>query len=294
MFDEIERTRALMERVKAIAENRTAGATALLRMAVAILSDALAAKIPVASLAQALADAQPSMASLLNAGAAAVAAEQDPAQFERFRQRIARAPAALARNALTSFGTAGADPMRLVTISSSGTVRLVIEALANTRTVHVACGEGRPALEGRMLAAELASSGIAVTMFSDAALGTALMTADAVLVGADAVTSRAFLNKVGTRMLAAAACRQGVPVYVAATRDKFLDDTLAARLTIRAAPPAEIWDAPPAGVDVRNCYFEEVPLDLITVVITDSAAIPAALVGEAFATNAPTRYPPTR
>src|SRR6476661_1557247 len=106
-------------RVAAIASNRTAGSTELLGVALDILSDALAAKIPVAPLAQALAEAQPSMASLLNAGAAAAAAEQEPAQFERFRQRVARAPAALVRNALACFALDSQEPLRLVTISSS-------------------------------------------------------------------------------------------------------------------------------------------------------------------------------
>jgi translation initiation factor 2B subunit (eIF-2B alpha/beta/delta family) len=271
----------LSARIAAIAANRTAGATELLGLGLEVLSDALAARIPVAPLAQALAGAQPSMASLLTAGHAAVAAEQDPAVFERFRQRLARAPAALVRNGLECLHDGSARPLRIVTISSSASVRMILDALAATRPIHVSCAEGRPALEGRLLAAGLSAAGLQVTLFSDAALGTAVDTADAVLVGADAITSRAFLNKVGTYMLAAIAARHGVPVYVAATRDKFLNDTLAGRLAIRSGDAGEIWDAPPPGVEVRNPYFETVPLELVTSVISDSAVIPGPLVPDA-------------
>src|SRR5436190_1738139 len=80
----------------------------------------------------------------------------------------------------------------------------------------------RPALEGRRLASRLAAAGIAVTYFSDAAISQALGGADAVVFGADAVAPEWFLNKSGTRMLAAAAGQQGLPVHVIATRDKFV------------------------------------------------------------------------
>src|SRR6185503_878188 len=108
----------------------------------------------------------------------------------------------------------------------------------------VSCSESRPALEGRRLASELVAAGIPVTYFSDAAIATALGPpdfaaahargggADVVLVGADAIAATWFLNKTGTRMLAAAATQQGVPVYVVASRDKFAGRELAARLAI--------------------------------------------------------------
>jgi translation initiation factor 2B subunit (eIF-2B alpha/beta/delta family) len=272
----------LAARIAEIHANRTAGATELLEQALEVLADALALHIPAQPIADALAAAQPSMASLLNAGAAAVAAEQDPVAFDRFRQRLARAPGALIRNALDCFEDRG-TPLRLVTISASRAVVLIVEALRARGEVHVSCAEGRPALEGRSLATKLAQTGIAVTLFTDAALGGALAGADAVLVGADAVTPHGVVNKVGTEMLAVTAARRGVPFYVAATRDKLLNAQLGARLSMRSGPPEDVWDAPPMGVGVRNPYFEEVPLDVITAVISDSAVIPGVLVAEACA-----------
>src|SRR4051812_48513158 len=88
------------DRILEIGANRTAGASELLQAAVDVLADALGLGASVEPIANALGEAQPSMASLLNAGAAAIAAEQDPLRFEQFRQRLARAPRAMVRNAM--------------------------------------------------------------------------------------------------------------------------------------------------------------------------------------------------
>ena len=131
------------------------------------------------------------------------------------------------------------------------------------------------------MAERLAAQGIPVTHYTDAGLGQALDDADAVVVGADAISPDGFLNKSGTQMLAAAAAQQGTPFYVCATRDKFLPSAIAARLMIREESPSEIWSTPPAGVTVRNRYFEMTPLDLVTAVISDLGVLGAALVPDA-------------
>src|SRR6185503_7979956 len=169
-------------------------------------------------------------------------------------------------------------PLHLVSISCSGSVVVAVKAIQAARTVRVSCSESRPALEGRRLAAELVAAGIAVTYFSDAAIADALGSADAVLVGADAIAATWLLNKTGTRMLAAAATQQGVPVYVVASRDKFVGQELAARLVIRSGDPAEVWDSAPRGVDVRNPYFELIPLDLVTAVISDVGILGTGMI----------------
>ena len=122
---------------------------------------------------------------------------------------------------------------------------------------------------------------MAVTHYADAALAQALEGADAVVIGADAVSPDWFLNKSGTRMLAAAAAQQGVPVYVCATRDKLVSRAVAARLSVRDESPSEVWPSPPSGVTVRNRYFEPTPLDLVSAVISDIGVLGAALVPDA-------------
>lgn len=271
----------LAHRIVAIAEDRESGASALLGRAITVLADGLAAGIPIRPIAREICRAQPSMASMWNAALEAIAAEHSPARFDRFASRIARAAAATARVGVEHL--AGPDetgPLRVVTMSQSGSVAAVLEAVYQRRPLQVSCSEGRPALEGRRMATHLAQRGIAVTFYTDAAVGHALECADLVLVGADAISPDWFLNKSGTRMLAAAASVRGLPVYVVASRDKFVPKPIAERLTVREGAPQEIWDAPPEGITVRNPYFETTPLDVLTSVITDAGVIGAAMIDD--------------
>jgi translation initiation factor eIF-2B subunit delta len=277
-------------RIAVLASDRESGASEILDEALAILADALASGADLIPIARGLCLAQPTMAPIWNATLAALAGRDDPERFTRFTQRVARAPDALARFALECFSDAEAmdqpgnarraAPLRLVTISFSRSVARVLEVLGQTRSLRVACSEGRPALEGRRLATRLAEVGVPVTCFTDAAIGHALGGADAVLVGADAVAAEWFLNKSGTRMLAATAAQEGVPLYVLASRDKFVSHTIANRLAGREGGSAEVWQGAPAGVAVRNPYFESTPLDLVTAIITDAGVLGAALAPE--------------
>ena len=257
----------LQNRIDGLARDRESGASEILQEALAILRDAAADPSDVADVAHALCLAQPSMGSMWNAARAALAGRES---LTRFCARVARAPAAVHRFARELFNTVPLDrPLRVVTISYSRTVLDVLVAVAGTRAVHVTCSEGRPALEGRTLATRLAESGAGVAMFADAAIGHALSDADAAVVGADAVAPEFFVNKSGTRMLAAAATLQGVPLYVLASRDKFVNRETAARLQLREGPAAEVWDAAPPRIQVRNPYFEATPLDLVAGIVTD-------------------------
>ena len=269
----------LNRRIVRLASDRESGATAILEEAMRILAAAMEASVPIAAVAKAICQAQPSMASLWTAAIEAVASDRDPGRFDRFVQRMARSQTAVGRFAAELFTPDEAgSPLRLVTVSASRSVHTVFEAVRRRRPLHVSCSESRPACEGRSLATTLAAAGIPVSMFSDAAIVHALATADAVIVGADAIGAQWLLNKSGTRLLAAAASQQGIPVYAVATRDKFVGPEVASRLLLREGASEEIWDSPPAGVDVRNPYFEYVPLDLITGVISDIGVLGVGMV----------------
>jgi ribose 1,5-bisphosphate isomerase len=272
----------LKSRVARLAADRTSGASELLVQVTQILTDALDQRADLWGLGRELVRAQPAMAPLWNLVGQALASTGNAAPFRHYLAQIARAPRALARQAanLLLIET-GSGPLRIVTISFSGTVLLTVQEIASRRPVEVACAEGHPALEGRRMAHGLTTAGIPVTYYADPALGQALDGADAVITGADAVSPDWFINKSGTGMLAAAAAQQGVPFYVCATRDKLVSRALAARLTIRDEPPSEVWPSAPPGVTVRNRYFERIPLDLMTAMISDIGVLGAALVPDA-------------
>ena len=268
----------LHRRIDKLAADRTSGATDILEEVIALLVEARDRALPMRTVARSVCAAQPTMAAVWNAVLAALSPDQD--RLTQFTERIRRAPAALSRFAAAHFGDDRDQTLRIVTISFSRSVLLALDAIRGVRPIRVSCTESRPAFEGRGLAAELAAAGVAVTLFGDAAIAHALGHAVAVLLGADAIAPTWFLNKSGTRMLAAAASQWGVPVYVVATRDKFVTQELGARLVVREGDATEIWSKPPRGVQIRNPYFESTPIELITSVISDVGVLGAGMLPE--------------
>ena len=267
-------TPELAKRVASLAADNRSGASALVTQAIEILQDARQESVTmVESVASALCAAQTSMAPIWNA--AAVALRPDgAAAVQHYAEQVRRAPRALARFAvdLLLSGSPGVS-LSVATVSSSSAVHGCLSALSERCRLRVLCAEGRPMWEGRELAASLADEGIATTLCTDAAIGARLDRVDAVLVGADAVSAGWFINKCGTRQVAAVAEGVGVPVYVVAGRDKFIGPPLADMLELTGGLAVEVWNSPPVGVTVENPYFERVPISGVASVITDTGVI---------------------
>jgi len=186
------------------------------------------------------------------------------------RADLAADRAALARVAAQLVAVRG---VWIATLSHS---RVVIDALLELQRIgrepRALVAEGRPLLEGRATAAALAAAGVPVWLVADAALPLLLSQASAVWLGADAVTDRGVVNKIGSFAIALAAREHSVPVYALAGRRKFLPSSTDA-LKIVEQPPAEVWDAPPEGVQPRNIYFELVPLELVRGVVVEDGVL---------------------
>jgi ribose 1,5-bisphosphate isomerase len=267
----------LISLIDRIAADRVSGASELMPLALEVLSSAADLEPQERrEAALALCRAQPAMASIWSL--AAVMLAEGPPGLERWKRRLSRAPRSIARVAeplIALRPPAANETLKIRTLSFSGTVAICVEHLATRHPVEVCCGEGRPNFEGRRLAARLAERGVSVTLLSDAAAASGLEADETVLLGADVVTDAWFVNKCGSHALAATAEMAGAPVYILAARDKFLPAALAGRLPLAGGPPDEIWESPPAGVTVRNQYFERVPLRLASSVITEEGPLPA-------------------
>ncbi len=105
----------LARRIALLASDRESGASDILDAVVRLLRDALAVGAPIRPVARALCRAQPSMAPVWNAALEALVSGRAPHRFERFAQRVARAPEALRRFAAGCFSEDdGRAPLRLV------------------------------------------------------------------------------------------------------------------------------------------------------------------------------------
>jgi len=274
----------LTERVAVIAQDRLSGSAELGRQARAVLTEALRHGCA-REIARALVRAQPSMAPIWNAAICAIHSSTAAEAWDRAIRRSERADRALERMALHALTIDDAPPQHVVTFSMSGSVVRVLRTLAEAsrHAMRVSCSEGRPALEGRTLASTLHADGIAVDFFTDAALGAALGAADVLLLGADAIGPSAWINKAGTQMLVAAAHVRGLPVHLVTTADKLVMPSLWPNLALRHGPPAEVWENPPAGIRLHNPYFESIPLDFVSTVITDIGVLGVDMVPSACA-----------
>jgi ribose 1,5-bisphosphate isomerase len=271
----------LRAEIEALASDAESGASELVPRALGILRRAREqGRATLCDAARGVCSAQPGMAPMWNAAVAALADAAQPGTLARFEHRAQRSAAALRRVALDALRPASGQPLRLVTCSFSGSVLSVLAELGSTCELSVACAEGRPRFEGRRLAEALARTATTVSFYTDAALSTALRDADALVVGADAIAPAWFLNKAGSLPLCAAASLQGLPVFVAATRDKFLPPSLETALVIADHDAREVWADAPQGVLVRNPYFERVPLDLVTAILTDAGMLGTGMVDE--------------
>lgn len=186
------------------------------------------------------------------------------------RDDLLEGRAALARQAVALVERRGTW---IATLSASTAILAALEeAKRRGLEPRVLLAEGRPNLEGREMAARLAAAGIPVWLVVDAALPLLLSQAGQLWLGADAVTDQGVINKIGSFAAALAAREHSVPVWVVAGRRKFLPASTAS-LRIAEQPGGEVWDAPAAGVEARNVYFELVPLPLVRGIVVEDAVL---------------------
>lgn len=261
--------------IRGIAADSKSSATELLGRSLQLLRAAAAGGADtLADVANELCRAQPAMAGLRTAAALAHGAADPVAAIDEFAVRVERAPSQIAAHALALVKLRATDgPLHLVTISKSRPVEMTIRLAAAEQDVLVSCAEGRPAKEGRDLARALADTGIQVDLYSDAGIASVVASADALLVGADAISSTSFINKVGTSALCALAAATGRPAYVLVGREKILPDDVFGALTLRPGGPHEVWREPVPGVHVRNPYFEVIPLSFLAAVVTEAGVL---------------------
>ena len=144
---------------------------------------------------------------------------------------------------------------RVITISYSSSI---LELVRRARPAMVLCMRSDPGGEG-VRAAEAMSAWTGATVMEDDHAITD-MPGDVVVVGADAVTPNAVVNKMKTRALAEAARTRGLPTYTVADESKLIGEELPAASPFEATPlelfvgvagPNGLLDAKSAGEHAR-------------------------------------------
>lgn len=189
-----------------------------------------------------------------------------------FRRRLHVHEAAIAETTLRLIS----EEATILTIGRSTTVRAALRhAQRAGRRPRVICTESRPAGEGRMLAGELAASGINTTLITDASAATQVAHCQLVLVGVDLISSDGLINRVGTYPLALVAHATDVPFYTLCSSEKLLPPGY--RLPPQPSmAPYQIWPDAPPGITVQTAYSDRTPLDLLTGIISERGISPPA------------------
>jgi len=131
----------------------------------------------------------------------------------------------------------------------------------------VVVAEARPGLEGRRTAALAADLGLDTTLVADTAVGALAAELDLALFGADSLLpDGSVINKAGTALFAASLKNAGRPVYFLAEKRKL---SLDEEPVLEEQAAAELWDDPPAGLRLRNLYFDRTPARLITAIVME-------------------------
>ena len=158
----------------------------------------------------------------------------------------------------------------LLTFSNSSTISdIIIECHRQGWNNRVFCGEGRPIMEGLVLARKLTAAGVPVTVYTDAALMSRIIEADAVWVGGDSLSHQGLVNKVGSRALAMLAKSRKIPFISLMSSEKLLPPSLLPFFHCLPQNPREIAADDADELDVVNEYYENIPLNLVNFVFTE-------------------------
>ncbi len=196
--------------------------------------------------------------------------------------QLAYAPERLAARAATLLPVDGV----VATVSASAAVAATLRAAHELgRRPRVLAAESRPRGEGVEQAAALAAAGLDVEVVPDAALPGLLADGATGLVGADRLAEDAVVGKVGAYPLALALARIRRPLVVVADTTKILPRALVP-VRFESDDAALLSGGRAVRADAR--LFEEVPLRLISRVVTERGIWPRAAV-KRFALQMPAR-----
>jgi len=174
------------------------------------------------------------------------------------------------------------------TVVFGGALEVVTTAISQGKKVKLVATETRPRLQGAKITAyEALSEGIPLTLIVDSAVGIVMSKGmvNKVIVGADRITRRVLINKIGTLTIAIAAKHHGIPFYSAAPITAFDLSEEADNVPIEERDPREVTTiagrrVAAKGTIVFNPAFDITPLELVTGVITDRGVLSADQIRE--------------
>ena len=165
--------------------------------------------------------------------------------------------------------------------SNSNTILALFEYLKGKEIYpDIIQTESRPKFEGRILAEQLTGMGFKVNMIVDAAMVKYLTKVNIALIGCDCIFPDFFINKIGSMPLALGCQKMNVPLYVLSDSRKLSKQAQIKPEKRKNA--GEVWHTSLQGLHIENYYFETIPNELISKLITESFVIDGNRVSSQF------------
>ena len=125
--------------------------------------------------------------------------------------------------------------------------------------------ETRPLMQGHITAKNLLKHGISVTLSVDSAMESLVQKCDFIILGADAITKKGVLNKIGSGAIAELAHNHKKPVYIITDSWKFSINSI----SIEQRSKEEVWKKAPKKLKVNNPSFELIKPKFIHSIISE-------------------------
>lgn len=170
------------------------------------------------------------------------------------------------------------DAIILVHSNSSTVFEIIKKAYAKGKTFEVILTESRPVSEGRTCAIELSRLGIPSIYIIDAAVSKGVEQADIVLLGSDSLSEKYVVNKIGSKGISLLAREAVVPCYAVGESSKFTPQKLKPKKE-QPRDPSEVWNNPPENTRIESYYFDDVPLDFFTGIVTEEGILTPEEIG---------------
>ncbi len=192
--------------------------------------------------------------------------------FEEILEKIEQIQHKLDEN-LEQISSSGAKLIaatnNIMTISRSTMVKHVFEkALRQKKRFKVFNLKSHPPDEGSLFAEELNRSGIKTTLIADAEMGVFMPDMHMVMIGSDRIYEKGFVNKTGTLPLCLTARYFNIPVYLVVETWKILSQKDKA-VKFLERDGKEIYNNSGNSFEVKNLYFESIPLELVTKIVCE-------------------------
>lgn len=148
---------------------------------------------------------------------------------------------------------------------SNTLAQALISAYKNKKKFSVINTETRPLYQGHLTSKQLSKAGIKVSMSIDSGILEDIKKSDLIMIGADAVTKKGVLNKIGSGLVAKISSDLKKPLYIVTDSWKFSSK----KVPIERRSWTEVWKKAPKKVDIENPAFEWIPKKQISYIISE-------------------------